>query len=439
MITIGVDIGTTTISAVAADEKEGVLKALTLDNNTFLGKCKPWESMQQPEKILDKAVSAVQMLLEHYPEACCIGVTGQQHGILYLDEKGIPVSPLYTWQDGRGNLPYKDKESYAAYLNEITGVQVAAGYGMVTHFYNLQNHLVPPGACTFCTIADYIAMRMAGLTQPVLDASNAASFGLFDLEKAAFNVTAAFMAGIPSDIFPEVAKKPCFLGQTMFNIPVAIAIGDNQASFLGAVGGHTDSALINVGTGSQFSAYSPILLYCEGLETRPFPTGGYLLVGASLCGGRAYALLEAFFRDTVKMVMGQEISCYAAMEKLLESNPLPTNLPIVCTAFEGTRENSEQRGSFTQLSTANMTPLHWIWGVMQGMTDELHEMYRSYLSTGAKRPMQLVGSGNGLRRNRFLCGTVSRTFGCKLELSPNKEEAAYGTALFVHHLAKQSL
>ena len=53
--------------------------------------------------------------------------------------------------------------------------------------------------------------------------------------------------------------------------------------------------------------------------------------------------------------------------------------------------------------------------------------------------MQLVGSGNGLRRNRFLCGTVSRTFGCKLELSPNKEEAAYGTALFVHHLAKQSL
>lgn len=434
MITIGLDIGTTTISAVAADEKKGVLKALTIDNNTFLKQQEPWESMQQPEEILDKAAGIVKILLDHYPQACCIGVTGQQHGIVYLDKNGTPVSPLYTWQDGRGNLIYEDEKSYAAYLSEITGMPVATGYGMVTHFYNLRNHLVSQEACTFCTIADYVAMRMAGLTQPVLDASNAASFGLFDLESGTFNIKAASVAGISSDIFPKVADRPHFLGKTMFDIPIAVAIGDNQASFLGAVRGQMDSALVNVGTGSQFSAYSPVLLRCEGLETRPFPLGGYLLVGASLCGGRAYALLESFFRDTVKMATGQEISCYAAMEKLLNANPVPTDLPVVCTAFEGTRKNPDRRGSFTQLSTTNMTPLHWIWGVMQGMVNELYEMYCSYLLSGAQKPVHLVGSGNGLRRNRFLCDTVSQIFECELKLSKNMEEAALGASLFAKEI-----
>ena len=46
------------------------------------------------------------------------------HGILYADENGAAVSPLYTWQDERGNLEYKDGATYAEYLNSkatVTG------------------------------------------------------------------------------------------------------------------------------------------------------------------------------------------------------------------------------------------------------------------------------------------------------------------------------
>ena len=57
----------------------------------------------------------------------------------------------------------------------------------------------------------------------------------------------------------------------------------------------TAEMLVNVGTGSQFSVFTPHYLQADGLETRPMPGGGYLLAGASLCGGRAYALLEQFF------------------------------------------------------------------------------------------------------------------------------------------------
>ena len=56
---------------------------------------------------------------------------------------------------------------------------------------------------------------------------------------------------------------------------------------MGATDGDIHTMLVNVGTGSQFSVYTKDYMTCPGLETRPFP-GGYLLVGASLCGGRAY-------------------------------------------------------------------------------------------------------------------------------------------------------
>ena len=82
---------------------------------------------------------------------------------------------------------------------------------------------------------------------------------------------------------------------------MSAAIGDNQASFLGAAAGEQDVMLVNMGTGGQFSVFSREYLECPGLETRPFP-GGFLLVGSSLCGGRAYAILKTFFEKLERCI-----------------------------------------------------------------------------------------------------------------------------------------
>lgn len=439
MTTIGLDIGTTTISAVAVNEENEVLEAVTVANDSFLTTGNTWERAQKPEWILDKATGVVRELLQRHPQTGCIGVTGQQHGIVYLDENGDAVSPLYTWQDRRGDLNYCDGQSYAEFLSKVSGTPVACGYGTATHFYNLHNGLVRQNAAVFCTIGDYVAMKMAGAQSPLLDASNAASLGLFDLEKGCFDLDKARAASIGTEVFPQVVKQPCFLGEKMFGVPVSVAIGDNQASYLGATGGKKGCALINVGTGSQISVYTPVLRKCDGLETRPFPLGGYLMVGASICGGRAYALLERFFSDVVNMVTGKDVSCYEAMEKWMEMHPVPREIPVVCTAFEGTRSEPDRRGSFSELNTHNMTALHWIWGVMQGVTDELYEMYCAYLSTGAEKPAAFIGSGNGLRRNRFLCKTMEQTFNGKMELSMHQEEAAFGAALLAETVMRKRI
>ena len=423
---LGLDIGTTTVSAVVVEDGQ-VLSSLTRPNGAFLTGVESWEKSQNPAVIRRTALSSVEALFEQYPDIGRIGVTGQMHGIVYLDAQGEPVSPLYTWQDGRGELPLADG-TYVSFLKDRTGYPVATGYGLVTHYYNLNNGLVPENAVVFCTIHDYIAMILAGQTTPVTDPSDAASFGFFKVEQGEFDLNALKAVGIDPAMLPALAKTPK-IGTYKDKADVFVAIGDNQASFLGSTAGNLHCMLANVGTGSQFSVYSEEYLHCEGLETRPFPGGGYLLVGASLCGGRAYALLENFFRMTGRMLGCEVGSAYDAMAALLEGSEKPGDVPVVTPLFQGTRQDPSLRGSLSGLSTENFTPLHLIWGMMEGMTDELYQMYRLYLASGGK-PVALMGSGNGLRKNKYLQRCFSDAFGQALVMSQCNEEAATGAAVF---------
>lgn len=428
METLGLDIGTTTISAVVYDSNMGVLTSRTIRNDSFLTG-QSWERIQDPCVIYEKSLSVVRELLSLYPDVAAIGLSGQMHGILYLDDQGEPVSPLFIWQDGRGDLPYDEHCSWAAHLSALTGYALATGYGMVTHYYNLNHNLVPPAAAKLCTIHDYLAMKFSGRTVPVTEATDAASLGLYDGPHHRFDPDALAKAGIDSSMLPEVVTEPC-LGTGMLDIPVFAALGDNQASFLGATGGQTDVLLVNMGTGGQVSVYSSDYIQTQTLETRPFPDGGWLLVGASLCGGRSYALLETFFRDTVKMVTGRDVSAYDAMAKAMEASPdLSTSIKFT-TLFQGTRKDPTLRGSIQNIGADNFTPAHFIHGVMQGMADELYTMYDGYLTLGGKPPVSMVGSGNGLRKNPHLCRIFETTFGVPLLLSQNDEEAACGAAIY---------
>lgn len=428
MDVLGLDIGTTTISAAVL--RDGVpLAARMLKNGAQRPGGQPWERTQDPGQILSTVLAAMEDSLAQFPLVARIGVTGQQHGILYLDRRGNPVSPLYTWQDGRGDLPFCGDVSYAGHLTALTGMPLSTGYGMVTHFYHLKNGLVPQGAVTFCTIQDYVAMVLSGRTAPLLDPTNAASFGLFDVVGRRFDPDALRACGIDTGWLPPLADTP-HLGEDRQGRTVFTAIGDNQASFLGATGG-AGGMLLNIGTGSQCSIYSQDYLHCEGLETRPFPSGGYLLVGASLCGGRAYALLEQFFRRSAELVLGGPCPpCYDAMSRLLDAAPPPEDVPLVRPLFQGTRRAPQLRGSISGLGLDNFDPLHLMYGMMSGMVEELHEMYQGFLDQGGARPSRLYGSGNGLRKNAHLRQLAAQRFSLPLELSQNEEEAACGAALF---------
>ncbi|MBE6756062.1 MAG: hypothetical protein E7555_06365 [Ruminococcaceae bacterium] len=432
MKAIGLDIGTTTVCTIVLDAENGkVIKSVTLPNDTFISDAKSFEKIQDPEKILKKALAMVDELLSEFDDVVSIGVTGQMHGLLYIDEKGEAVSGLYIWQDASANEIYKDGKTYAQHLTELTGYKMAAGFGAATYFYHSENNMVPASAVKICTIHDYAAMKLAGLKKTVMHTSDAASYGLFDIKNACFDASAIAKAGLKAEMFPDVTSECALLGKKNGNIPVSVAIGDNQASFLGSVCDIEDCLLVNVGTGSQISFSAKTDSAPSGLEIRPCIGDSRLMVGSSLCGGRAFALLENFFRETAELVTGEKCSsAYKGIDNFLENNAEPENPVLFSTLFCGTRENPEERASIENLGIDNFTPGHLVYGVMHGMANELSEMYKAGVSVCEEKPGQLIASGNGIRKNKTLQKIVSDIFGMELKIPAHKEEAAYGSAIF---------
>ncbi len=411
---LGFDIGTTTISCVVLENNK-VIDSKTVNNDSFICDTKT----QDVDLIINKSLCLIHEFISKYSIES-IGLTGQMHGILYLNEKGKAISPLFTWQENCAS-------SIIDEINQYTKHRVSSGYGLATHISHIQKNLIPKDVKSICTIMDYFGMILTNRVMPLLHTSNAASLGFFDIEKNVFEKEILKKFEVDLDILPEVTSNIERLG-TYQNIPVYVAIGDNQASFLSTVGNNTNTVLVNMGTGGQISLLTKNYVQFEGIETRPFINNQYLLVGASLCGGKAYALLEKFFREYVKEATGIEISQYEVMERL--ASKCDSNSLNIQTTFNGTRINPNQTGSILNINEENLLPEFFINGFMVGMIDEIFEMYQKMKNQDIS---YLMASGNGLRKNKTLQKICEEKFQLPLKLASEIEEAACGAAMSVEY------
>ena len=428
---LGLDIGTTTISAVVLARQTGaLLESATIANDAWVDAAR---TIQDPVRIAQHAVTLAEELCQKYAPVACIGLTGQMHGILYLDASGEACSPLYTWQDTHGKQPHPESgDSFAETLSQVTGCRpLATGYGAVTHFVMQETGRLPSQARGLCTIADYVGMRLCTQKQARMHVSNAASLGLYDLTAAQFDRQALARAGMDASFFPTVENGYALLGKTGSGIPVAVAIGDNQASFIGSVRDMAHSLLINVGTGGQISLLSDTVSGDALLEARPCTDNRFLLVGSTLCAGRAYALLERFYADVAEMATGKRPDAlYAAMETAARPLFGQEHALRADTRFDGTRQDSSIRGSLHGIGTDTFTPGALTLAVLEGMAQEFYDLYTRMALPPEKKPSVLVASGNGVRKNPLLQDVLRHVFDLPLYIPVHSEEAAFGAALF---------
>ena len=163
---LGIDIGTTTISVIMIDGDSGEsIGTRTIAHHGFLEGHIPATKIQDPQKMLNITQNAVKELTDEFGTPDSIGLTGQMHGMLYVDENGNAVSPAYIWQDGCGNLPMEDGTTYAEYMKKAGGA-AASGFGLISHFYLQKNGMIPETAVKMSTISDYIGMKLCGRTEP---------------------------------------------------------------------------------------------------------------------------------------------------------------------------------------------------------------------------------------------------------------------------------
>ena len=428
MKAIGIDIGTTTVCGVVLDtENRRVVEARTLPNSGFLPS-QPWEKIQDAQALVKTAAGLAEELVQKYPDVSRIGLTGQMHGIVYLDDEGRAVSPLYTWEDSSGDQILPDGQSMTARLKEQYHAPAATGYGCITYLYHVRMGKVPEAAVTFCTVMDYLGMSLTGRKRPLVHVSNAAGLGLFLPETLSFMTDVLEKEGGDASFLPEVTKEVASLG--MFRgIPVTTALGDHQAAFLGSVGFDEDVWSVNVGTSGQISVLSKRYYSIPGIDVRPYLNGYYLLTGAALCGGRSYAILEQFFRRYVIAAGYPDQPQYGVLAALAADADEDAGGLMVETTFSGTREDPEKTGSVTQIREQNFTPANLVRGFLQGVVNELYAFHQKICEGTDIGDVRLIASGNACRKNPALRKLFSGTFGSELIQAEFTEEAASGAAI----------
>ena len=102
-VVIGLDVGTTSVSAVAITQSGVLLKAVSINHEATVSRL-PFDCAEQdPDRLLAACVVALEQLSPAIAGSriAGIGLTGQMHSCILLDQFNGPLSNVVTWQDRR--------------------------------------------------------------------------------------------------------------------------------------------------------------------------------------------------------------------------------------------------------------------------------------------------------------------------------------------------
>jgi len=185
-IILGVDLGTTKITALALDVPSGkVLTCASAANHPETtsprDKARGY-SEWDVRRIADIACACLRQIAEQLAgqkhELLGIGITGQQHGVVVVDDRLGPLTPFVNWQDRRGEetVPGTDR-TYVQRARDLVeadasgraGCNLATGYMGVTLFWMKDGGILPAkGTASF--LMDYFGALLTG-QPPVTDAT----------------------------------------------------------------------------------------------------------------------------------------------------------------------------------------------------------------------------------------------------------------------------
>jgi sugar (pentulose or hexulose) kinase len=453
---VGLDLGTTHVTGVLVDTAQRqVVRHAQRPNDAATKPVFPTRAEQNPRRLRALALEVLAELVGDGTPADGIALTGQMHGVLCVDAGGAPVTPLISWQDQRtgerqpGSLTALDRLNNR--LDDLAprqsseqawhenGCRIDHGYGAAILFGLVEQGELPAATHRLCTLPGWMAAQLSG-TLPVTDPTLAASWGVYSLPGGGWNVAFLNALGLDTQLMPPVRPSGEPLGGLLpelarrvgmqAGIPVLNAVGDTQAAFLGSVRDPAQEILFNLGTGGQICWMLPEFAPpTRAVETRPLPGGRCLRVGASLCGGAAYAWLNHTVRgwlsDFGVHAEGQAI--YERLNTLAMSCSDAGSLRVRTTFLGRRGDDTVQAGSIEGLTMDNLQLGALARATLTGIVDELYDLYKAHTVETASYS-RLVATGGGLRRNPLLPGLIEERFGLPVHVPQQRGNAALGAA-----------
>src|SRR3984893_5137175 len=230
---IGVDVGTTGVKTIAISP-DGEVIARAEQGYPLSNPRQGW-SEQDPEDWWRAAQTTLEAVkAAGIREVGGIGLSGQMHGLVCLDEQDRVLRPAILWNDQRTGVECAEIEERVGLqrLIQLTGNRALTGFTAPKllwlrrhepEIYSRIAHILLP--------KDYVRLRLTG--ERAIDVTDASGTLLFDVARRRWSDEVIEALEVNPSWLPRVLESPDVSGRTAEGVSVAAGAGDQAAAALG--------------------------------------------------------------------------------------------------------------------------------------------------------------------------------------------------------------
>ena len=434
---LGIDLSTTGAKALLIDPEGRVISSATTPLN--LSTPFPLWSEQEPHEWWEATANSIRRALADAnasgENVSAIGLTGQMHGLVVLDQEGHVLRPAILWNDQRCGAECNEIRARVSLerLVQITGNDALTGFTapkilwLETHepeVYSRIRHVLLP--------KDYIRYKLTGAL--AMDKADGSGTMLFDLRKRSWSSEILDALHLNAEWLPptfeghevtgEVSVEAAELTGLRRGTPVVAGGGDQSAQAIGVGVVRPGTMAVTLGTsGVVFAATeSPLIepqgrlhAFCHAVAGRWHLMGVMLSAAGSLQWYHDKLARDKSFAELV----GEAAQVPAGSEGLIflpylsgERTPHPDPLA---------------RGAWIGLTTRH-DQSHLTRSVLEGVAFGLKDIFCLMKEAGLGAVDQVRLSGGGAKSSLWR-QILADVLGAELVTVNTTEGAAYGAAL----------
>lgn len=434
---LGLDVSTTGVKALLVDERGRVVASATVPHAS--SSPQPLWSEQRPEDWWDGAVAAIRAALAEagaaHGEVQAVGLTGQMHGMVALDEAGAVLRPAILWNDQRTAAECDEIRERVGRerLIAMTGNDALTGFTAPKILWTRRHepevyarirHILLP--------KDYLRLRLTG--EYAMDKADGSGTLLFDLARRDWSHEVIDALAFSRHWFPPtfegsettgaVTAEAAALTGLPAGIPVVAGGGDQAAQAVGVGAVKPGVLALTLGTSGVIFATtdSPVIepegrlhAFCHAVPDRWHLMGVMLSAAGSL----------QWLRDTLAPGVPFDDLVSEAATAPVGSDGL-LFLPYL-TGERTPYPDPLARGAWIGL-TARHTRAHLTRATLEGVAFGLRDMLGLMREAGLPVPDRARVSGGGARGPLWR-SIIASALNITLDLPTSTEGAAYGAAL----------
>ena len=434
---LGIDVSTTGSKALVVNSDGDVVGSATTPHQTSTPR--PLWSEQEPEGWWRAVAASIRQALLHAnvsgDAVSAIGLTGQMHGLVLLDQRKQTLRPAILWNDQRCADECDEIRARIGRqrLIRITGNEALTGFTApkIVWVKNHEPEIFARGRHVLLP-KDFIRLKLTGAL--AMDKADGSGTMLFDLKKRNWSAEVIDALGIPGEWLPPTFEGPEVTAEVSaqasqatglrIGTPVVAGGGDQAAQAVGVGAIRPGIVALTLGTsGVVFAPTESCLIepegrlhaFCHAVPDRWHLMGVMLSAAGSL----------QWHRDTLAPdVSFDELMSEAAVA------PLGSEGLIFLPYLSGERTpypDPLARGAWVGL-TLRHTRAHLTRAVLEGVAFGLKDCFALIQGAGLSVIEQVRVSGGGAK-SALWRQILADVLGAELVTVNTTEGAAYGAAI----------